>query len=501
MGEAGEATPGRREMRDDEVPRGERWARFRFSVIGGLLSSPPEGGELQAALRELAGRAFQHPFRPGERMVVGFSTIERWYYQAKGAADPIAALGRKLRVDTGRVWALSPELLSLLEGQYRANPRWTVQLHYDNLAAVVAERPELGTMPSCQTVRRRMQEKGWLRRREPSRPTEGQSRAARRRETREIRSFEVSHVHALWHLDFHQARLKVLDEAGRWTTPVALAILDDRSRLCCHLQFYLAETAENLVHGLRQAILKRGLPRALMTDNGAAMLAEETREGLARLGVEHRTTLPYSAYQNGKQEVYWAQLEGRLLELLRRVEPLRLGFLNQAAQAWVEQDYHRKTHREIGQTPLERMLAGPAVGRPAPDREALRLAFSRQVTRAQRRSDATVTVDGIRYEVPSRFRHLPQLVLRYPGWNKSQIALVDPQSGRVLAKLLPLDKNRNASGLRRSLEPALPVAQQPAASPADPLPALLRRWLADYAATGLPPAYLPKDELCEADHE
>ena len=31
--------------------------------------------------------------------------------------------------------------------------------------------------------------------------------------------------------------------------------------------------------------------------------------------------------------------------------------------------------------------------------------------------------------------------------------------------------------------------------PEDPLPALLRKWLADYAATGLPPAYLPKEEL------
>ena len=191
-------------------------------------------------------------------------------------------------------------------------PRWSVQLHRDNLAAVVAEQPSLGSVPSYQSVRRRMVEKGWIRRAEPAKPTEGQSRAARRRESREIRSFEASHVHALWHLDFHQARLKILDSAGRWHTPVALAILDDRSRLCCHLQFYLAETAENLVHGLTQAFLKRGLPRALLTDNGAAMLAEETRQGLARLGIEQKNTLPYSAYQNGKQEVLWAQLEGRL---------------------------------------------------------------------------------------------------------------------------------------------------------------------------------------------
>jgi putative transposase len=478
-------------MGDETLPRWEGWARFRFSVVGGLLASPPESGELQEKLRELADQTYQHPFRP-ERLRFGFSTIERWYYQAKGATDPIAALGRKARADTGRVWALSPELLILLEEQYRAHPRWSVQLHYDNLAAVIAERRCLGTLPSYQTVRRRMQEKGWFRRAEPAKPTTGQSRAARRRESREVRSFEASFVGGLWHLDFHQARLKVLDETGRWYTPVALAVLDDYSRLCCHLQFYRAETAENLVHGLSQAILKRGLPRALMTDNGAAMLAQETREGLARLGVEHETTLPFSAYQNGKQEVFWASLEGRLLELLRDVEPLRLAFLNQAAQAWAEQDYQRHPHREINATPLERMLCGPSVSRPAPELEVLRLAFSRRVSRRQRRSDGTVTVEGVRYEIPSRFRHLPRLVIRYASWDMSRLVLVDAKSGQPLARLLPLDKNQNASGHRRALEPV----QAPApASPDTRLPALVRRWLAEYAATGLPPAYLPKDEI------
>jgi hypothetical protein len=31
-----------------------RWARFRFSIIGPLLSSPPESGELKAALEVLS---------------------------------------------------------------------------------------------------------------------------------------------------------------------------------------------------------------------------------------------------------------------------------------------------------------------------------------------------------------------------------------------------------------------------------------------------------------
>ncbi len=93
--------------------------------------------------------------------------------------------------------------------------------------------------------------------------------------------------------------------------------------------------------------MKLGLPRSLMTDDGSAMLAEETSQGLARMGIDRKTTLPYSPYQNGKQKVFWGQLEGRLLELVRKHKDLKLSFLNQAAQAWVEQDYHRRFNREI----------------------------------------------------------------------------------------------------------------------------------------------------------
>ena len=76
----------------------------------------------------------------------------------------------------------------------------------------------------------------------------------------------------------------MLTPGGQWLRPIALGILDDHSRLCCHVQWYLSETAEDLVHGLSQAIQKRGLPRALLTDNGSAMVAEEVTEGLLAPG-------------------------------------------------------------------------------------------------------------------------------------------------------------------------------------------------------------------------
>jgi putative transposase len=484
-------------MSDPEVPLWQRWAQFRFAVIGELLSCPPPQGQLQKAIDRLARQHYHHPIDPDRRICLGQSTIERWYYKAKQAADPIAVLGRKIRSDAGMRWSMPQELLAILKSQYEAHRRWNVQLHYDNLKALVRQQPQLGSVPSYKTVLRCMRDNGWTQSRQPAHPSHGQLRAAQRLEHREVRSFEVRHVHGLWHLDFHQAKIAILDATGTWHRPVVLAILDDHSRLCCHLQLYLAETAECLVHGLTQAFMKRGLPRALMSDNGAAMLAEETRRGLERLGIVHKTTLPYSPYQNGKQESFWGQLESRLIELLRGVRDLKLSFVNQAAQAWVEQDYHRRCHNEIQTTPLQRMLDGLDVSRPAPDGDTLRLSFTRRIHRAPRRSDATVVVDGVRYEMPARFAHLPGVILRAPGWDKSRMTLVDPVTDAPLAHLLPQDKAKNASGIRRTL-PAVGSDEPAPCTPDDPLPALLRQWLSDYAATGLPPAYLPKEEL---DHE
>jgi transposase InsO family protein len=477
-----------------QAPMWQRWAQFRFSVIGELLSCPPEKGHLQKAIGRLAPKNYQHPTDPNKRICFGASTIERWYYKAKAAHDPIAALGRKIRRDADVRWSISDALLAALKAQYEAHRRWNVQLHYDNLVVLAKEQPQLGPMPSYKSVLRCMQDNGWLKTHEPAKPTCGQQRAAERLQCREVRSFEVSHVHGLWHLDFHQAKIGILGTNGKWHRPMALAIIDDCSRLCCHLQFYLAETAECLVHGLTQAFMKRGLPRVLMTDNGAAMLAEETRNGLQRLAIEHKTTLPYSPWQNGKQEVLWGQLESRLLELLRGVEDLKLSFVNQAAQAWVEQDYHRRHHREIKTTPLQRMLSGPDVSRLTPDSEFLHLAFTRRIKRTPRRSDATVVFDGIRFELPTRFAHLRSVLLRASSWDKSRMTLVDPHTGDALARLLPQDKAKNASAIRRTINPQN-IDAPSIRSGDDPMPALLRKWLADYAATGLPPAYLPKEEL------
>jgi hypothetical protein len=237
--------------------------------------------------------------------------------------------------------------------------------------------------------------------------------------------------------------------------------------------------------------MKRNLPRAVMTDNGAAMVSEEFVCGLARLGVVHQTTLPYSPHQNAKQESFWSRIEGRLMPMLEGEQTLTLDRLNEATQAWVEQEYHRTVHSEIGVTPLSRHLAGPTVVRPCPGTAALCDAFRIEVKRRARPSDGTFSLQGCRFEIPARYRHLNDVHVRYARWDLSRVDLVDPRTGVILCPIKPLDKSANANAQRRKLDP---VGRDLSPLPPSGMAPLLLQLLAEHAATGMPPAYLATPE-------
>ena len=137
-------------------------------------------------------------------------------------------------------------------------------------------------------------------------------------------------------------------------------------------------------------------------------------------------------------------------------------------------------------SPLEKLKAVDSVARRAPKVQILREAFAQQSTRMVRRSDGTIRVLSRRFEVTLALRHLSKLVIRYRRWDLSRVYVVDDATQKVIATLRPLDRKKNASGRRRVLD-----AQPPSALPVDSPPALLRQWLSDYAASGLPPAFLP----------
>jgi len=474
----------------------EAWGEFRFSVIGALLSAPPGAGELKRALVELSHKTWRHPIT-GKPTKFGLSTIERWYYAARREKrSPVKRLERKVRADRGTSRGMDEEAIEILRQQYTEHPSWSRQLHADNLAVVLKERGV--TAPHYATICRFMQRIGMVRRRQRT-DRAGYRKALSRLESFEVRSFESEYVGSLFHLDFHHCSRQILSSRGEWVTPRCLTVMDDCSRLVCHLQWYLAEGAEDLVHGVIQALLKVGLPRALMSDNGSAMTSVEFTQGLTRLGIIHATTLPYSPYQNGKQERFFGTLEGRLVAMLEGVKDLTLQKLNEASHAWVEIEYHREVHRELGASPAKRFVETKDVLRPAPGIDDLRNAFRCRIVRRQRQTDGTVSIDGTRFEIPSRYRTVKEIAIEYATWNLGLVHIVDRVTGNLLCQVYPVDKKRNATAERRRISseavPLKPVVECECECECENTreSPLLRKLMEEYAATGAP-AYLPKDE-------
>jgi putative transposase len=116
--------------------------------------------------------------------------------------------------------------------------------------------------------------------------------------------------------------------------------------------------------------------------------------------------------------------------------------------------------------------------------------FGREALRTQRRSDGTITVEGVRYEVPSRYRVLERVQVRFATWDKRMVHLVDPNSGAILCGLHPLDRAANADGRRRVIdaqsdeEPRAPSGLAP----------LLQKLMSDYEQSGLGWGFLPKTD-------
>ncbi len=192
-------------------------------------------------------------------------------------------------------------------------------------------------------------------------------------------------------------------------------------------------------------------------------------------------------------EVLWSSTEGRLMAMLEGLEePLTLQKLNDATIAWLEHDYHRRVHRELGVTPLGRLKQSDNAARDCPDSAALGSAFRIAVKRTLRRSDGTLSLDGVRFQVPKPWRHLLEARVRYARWDLTVAELVTGNDD-CLCLLHPLDKRAHADAVRR------PVAGPGDADDGDAgagagkaeTPALLGKILRKQAETGLPPAWMP----------
>jgi len=419
---------------------------FRYGIISELLSRPPELGGLATRLREMSKKTYVKPWN-NEPVTISVRTLERWYFAARKNLRPSEILQPKLRADRGESRSLTEEHKSNLTDFRLKYPSWSIQLMYDNFVLI----PFKINAPSYSTVLRYFHHLGFF----------SNKSIGKKNKKKEVRSFEVEYVGQLWHMDFHKGSRMITNEKGEYQQAICMAIIDDKSRLICHAQWFVNETAEVLVHGFIQAILKRGLPRTFYTDNGSAMKAEELTAGLAVLSIKQEKTLPYSPYMNGKQESFWQPLEGRLMKMLPKYKRLSLDVLNAVTQAWVEQDYHVKIHSEINEKPLDRFFNSKDVLRASPEYNYLKHSFRMIIERTVRKTDATITIDGIRFQIPQCYAHMDSILLRYARWDLGEAEILCSDTQKSLCLIYPLNKLANSTAIRKDIEEKLTIQQVP----------------------------------------
>jgi transposase len=129
-----------------------RWAEFRLAVVGQLLVCELERGQLEAELKLLSAKKWNHPIS-GQPAVFGYSTIARWYYVAcNNTEDRLGALSQT-RSDAGIPRSFTKEVRAYLTRQAKKHNSWSYQRHHQVLLRTMNAHG-WGLPPSYQTVNR-----------------------------------------------------------------------------------------------------------------------------------------------------------------------------------------------------------------------------------------------------------------------------------------------------------------------------------------------------------
>jgi transposase InsO family protein len=353
-------------------------ALFRYGLVAQLIHTPPEGGQQEQLLREIAAKTYTIPGSARQRVSV--TTLRRYLktYQEKG----FDALRPTPRNDTGQPRAFPPEVLDKAIALREEQPARTTQTIVDILQRdeTLLEQP-INTHTLTTQLRQR-----------------GKTRRLLKQSAKTYRRFERPRVNDLWQGDAM---------AGPWLPdPYApgkkrrthlFCFIDDHSRLVPYCEFFFDEALPRMERVLKVALLRRGLPWAIYVDNGLVYSSTQFGAACATLGIQRIKAAPYAPEGKGKQERFFETLRAQFLPEVEVSNLTTLIELNESVWAWVECVYHQHEHSETKQTPLTRYTAGLEHVRPV-DPEAVRLAFLWREKRKVRR-DATLSLQGNRYQV------------------------------------------------------------------------------------------------------
>lgn len=269
-----ESTPCIPPVEADEHQR--EVALFRYGLIADLVQLEPHQRGLYA---RLAAKAAQEYTIPGSlRRRVAAETLRGWLRDyRRGGFD---ALLPRQRADLGSSRSLPPGVIDLLcqfkeDVPERSIPA-LIKLAREQHPEVITDEVKL---PES-TVHRLLARRGLTRKR-----LQVETNNDRRR-------FEFEEAGDLWMSDvMHGPKIR---DGGRLRKTYLIALIDDATRLVPYAAFAFSEGAVAYLQVLEQALRRRGLPKRLYVDNGAAFRSRQLAVVCAKLGIALIHAKPYS---------------------------------------------------------------------------------------------------------------------------------------------------------------------------------------------------------------
>ena len=146
--------------------------------------------------------------------------------------------------------------------------------------------------------------------------------------------------------DLFQADIKYgvsLKVDGKKKNTYLLTMIDDKTRMPMHAEWYGTQRLPILEDCFRKALLKFGKPKDVLVDNGKIFVSKWFRLACARLGIRHIAAKPYAAQTKGKCEKYHQRVDEFLNEL--SLEPAKtLAELNRKFRIYIEEGYIHEPH-------------------------------------------------------------------------------------------------------------------------------------------------------------
>ena len=395
-------------------------ALFRMTVLGELISRQDlPRGELKAIITELAQKHYDIP--NSRHTLLSAKTIESWYYTWK--QGDVEALAPKVRIDKGQSKISDALQEALIKAKQEAPKR--------SLNTLI-ELMQMKKYNGAQDLRRSSVYRLLL--------SHGLSRPIGTTQPKELRRFEADYPGDIIYGDvMHGPKIVINGKVQKW---YLVTLMDDKSRLILHSTFCPGETALDIEYVLKQALLRRGLPKRLVIDNGAAYRSHSLQGICARLSIRLIYCKPYAPEGKGKLERWHRTLRAQFLSELLDKKIYSLSELNQRLWAWIDEVYHPRPHSSLsGQSPLSVWQKGlefvTPLGTLAHQLDEL---FYHRVQRRVRK-DGTISYEGQLFDVPYELARKNISIVVEP--HQQQALYIEDENGQWIGDITPVDLQAN----------------------------------------------------------